>query len=244
MIAYFFDGTFDGLLCCIYKSFVEKEEPFAVFHDEFQPSFDTVVKTVETEAEKAKRVASGIVKCGSISLLSTFSFSMRSGEGLRDTIVFNAIKKCLKARKNLLSDYADYDILAFSDLVGRISQEAHRFKGFLRFEECSGGGWYSHFEPDNDICDLLSSHFKKRFSSQKFIIHDTRRNKFVLYDGKEVYTFNGDSAITVYLSGEEKNFQSLWKTYFDSINIKERKNTRQQDNYLPRRYRKNMSEFN
>ena len=243
MIAYRFDGSFDGLLCCIFRAFTEKEEPFAIFHGEFQPSFDTVVFDVSTDGKIAKRVAAGIVKNCSISLLSTFSYAMRSGDGQRDTVVFNAIKKCLSAKKDLTANYADYDMLAFSDLVGRIGQEAHRFKGFLRFEECSGGGYYAHFEPDNDICDLLAPHFKKRFSSQKFIIHDVRRNKLVFYDGKDDHTIFGDGALTVCLSDGEKDFQSLWKTYFNSINIKERKNTRQQDNYLPRRYRKNMTEF-
>lgn len=243
MTAYRFDGSFDGLLCCIFRSFSEKETPFAVFSSDFQPSFDTVIKDVATEPGKAERVKKGIIKCGSISLLSTFSYAMRSGDGLKETVIFNAIRKCIENKKDMLSDYADYDMLAFYDLTKRISFETHRFKGFLRFEECLGGGYYAHFEPDNDVCDLLAPHFKKRFPSQKFIIHDVKRNKFVLYDGERSFVFCGKSPLTLFLSAEEKDFQSLWKTYYDSVNIKERYHPKQQDNYLPRRYRKNMTEF-
>lgn len=243
MKAYNYDGTFDGLLCCIFRAFTEKEQPYVVYSDNFQPSFDTQIIAIKTDEDQAARVASGIRKNCSISLLSTFSYAMRSGDGLKGTVIFNAIKKCLEAKKDLTSNYADYDMLAFSDLTKRISFEIHRLKGFLRFEECEGGGLYAHITPDNDICDLIAPHFKSRFPTQQFIIHDVKRNKMVLYDGKELHKIALSTPVTMYLSSAEKNFQSLWKTYFNSVNIKERKNERLQDHYLPRRYRKNMNEF-
>ena len=243
MKAYNYDGSFEGLLCCIYRAFTEKEHPFAVYSDDFQPSFDTQITEIKTDPDIAARVAAGIRKNCSISLLSTISYVMRSGDGLKSTIVFNAVKKCLEARKDLTMNYADYDMLAFSDIKERISYEIHRMKGFLRFEECEGGGLYAHFSPDNDICDLLAPHFKSRYPNERFIIHDIKRNKMSLYDGKEIHNISLSTPVTMFLSGEEKNFQSLWKTYFNSVNIKERKHTRLQDHYLPRRYRKNMSEF-
>ena len=243
MIAYKFDGTFDGILCCIYKAFADKEDPYILFSTDFQPSFDTTVKEVETSGDIAKRVSRGIVKCGSIGLLSDFSYAMRSGDGLKDTIIFKAIKKCLSAGKNVTENYADYDMLAFYDLKKRISFETHRLKGFLRFERCAGGGLYAHLTPDNDICDLLLPHFKARFPSEKFIIHDVKRNVIAIYDGKDTAIFCGKTPLTVYIDEGEPDVKSLWKTYYSAVNIKERKNKKLQDNYLPRRYRKNMSEF-
>ena len=114
--------------------------------------------------------------------------------------------------------------------------------GFLRFAECTGG-LYAHFSPDNDIVDLVAPHFAKRFSGEKFIIHDTKRNLLAVYDGKSLKTVLNESPVTVYLSTEEEQFRKLWKTYFDSVTIESRKNKRLQDNFLPRRYRKDMTEF-
>ena len=244
MTAYRCDGTTDGILCCLFRAFSQKEEPYAVFSDCFQPSFDTVVVYVPTDEKTAERVAAGIIKNCSRPLLENMVFAARSGDPLKETVIFRAVKKCLEKRADITADLSDYDMLAFHDLIERIRKEIHRFKGFLRFSECEGGGLYAHFEPDNDVSDLLVGHFKKRFSSDKFIIHDVKRNVIVVCDGKTHQRIALSGGITVTLSQGEKNFNSLWKTYFDSVSIKERKNTRQQDNYLPRRYRKNMTEFN
>ena len=243
MTAYKTDGSFEALLCCIFRAFTKKEDPCIVFSKDFQPTFDTIVIDVNADPDIADRVAKGIIKHGSISLLSGFSYAMRSGDGLKETIIFKAIKKCLEAKKDVTENYADYDMLAYHDLKKRISFETHRLKGFLRFEECSGGGLYAHFSPDNDICDLLAPHFKARFPSEKFIIHDVKRNVIALYDGKDVKILRSKKPLTVYLDGNEADMRSLWKTYFSAVNIKERKNKKLQDNYLPTRYRKNMTEF-
>ena len=243
MIAYKCDGSVDGILCCLYRSFIKSEEPYAVFSSDFQPSFDTVVFDVPTEKDKAKRVAQGVIKNCSLNLINGARFAMRSGDGLKETVIFKALKKCLAARKDISADYSDYDILAFNDLISAICKEIHRFKGFLRFEEGNGGVLYAHFEPDNDISDLLLPHFKSRFPTQKFIIHDVKRNIVAAYDGKESNVFTLSGGLTVFLSDEERDYRSLFKTYFNSVSIKERKNERAQDNFLPRRYRKNMTEF-
>ena len=41
----------------------------------------------------------------------------------------------------------------------------------------------------------------------------------------------------------EKELIGLWKRYFAAADVKSRPHPKQQDGYLPRRYRKNMSEF-
>lgn len=243
MIVYKFDGSAEGLFCCLYRSFKNKEEPYAVFSTEFQPSFDTVIFDVETDRATAERVKKGIIKNCSLNLLKSAVYAMRSGDALKETVIFKAVKKCLAARKDISNDYSDYDLLAFYDLKSAIGKEIHRFKGFLRFEECLGDVLYAHFEPDNNICDLLLPHFISRFPSQKFLIHDVKRNILALADKGVSKVVNLNGALTVYLKEDEREIRSLFKTYFDSVAIKERKNTRAQDNFLPRRYRKNMTEF-
>ena len=66
-----------------------------------------------------------------------------------------------------------------------------------------------------------------------------------MYDGKASKTINaGASTVTVYLSENEKNFRNLWRTYYDSITIAERKNEKQMYAYMPRRYHKHLPEKN
>ena len=242
MIIYKTDGTKEGLLCCLYRSFTKKEDPVAVYSNDFQPSFDAVVIDVSTDEENAVRVRNGLIKCGGISLLSELFLPLRSFDETKETVIFSVAKRCLTERRNVLSDYADTNVLIHYDLTKKIRNEVHRMKGFMRFSQAEGG-LYAHFEPDNDIVDLVAPHFAKRFPGERFIIHDTKRNLLALYDGKDIKTIKIDRPVTVFLSEDEKEFRDLWKTYFSSVNIQSRNNKKAQDNYLPRRYRKNMTEF-
>ena len=242
MFIYRCDGTKEGILCCLYDSFTAKRVPDAVYSRCFQPAFDQEVIDVKTDEKIAARVRSGIVNCGGISLLSELFLPLRSCESLRETVVFFVAYRCLKERRNVITDYADNNVLLHRDLAARIKKEVHNMHGFLRFAECTGG-LYAHFSPDTDVVDLVAPHFARRFSGEKFIIHDTKRKLLAVYDGKSLKTVLNDSPVTVYLSTEEEQFRKLWKTYFDSVSIESRKNKRLQDNFLPRRYRKDMTEF-
>jgi probable DNA metabolism protein len=167
---------------------------------------------------------------------------LRSYDETKETVIFNLAVRCIKERRNVLTDYTDPNVLAHYDLCKKIGNEIHRAHGFLRFKQCIGG-LYANFELDNDIVDLVAPHFAKRFSGEKFIIHDIKRNLICAYDGKSLQTIKNDGPVSVFLTEDEKVFDSLWKTYFKSVNIESRKNLRQQANFLPRRYRKNMNEF-
>lgn len=243
MIAYKIPKTEEGIFCALFESFTLKEKTIGVFSSSYQPTFDCKVKTIKVRKENADRVRKGIIKCGGISLLSTLLYLLRSDDELCETILFNASYKCLSFRKNILDNYQDADILAFYELKTKISFEAHKTLGFIRFEKLNGGIWYSHISPDNNIADLLAPHFKGRFPNEKFIIHDVKRNILTIYNGKDVMTFQSRQPITVYLDSGEMEFQNLWRVYFNSVNIKERKNEKLQANFLPRRYRKHMTEF-
>lgn len=243
MIAYKIPSTEEGILCALFESFTLKEIPIAVFSGDFQPTFDCRVKSIAILPNNAARVKKGIIKCGGISLLSALFYVLRSSDELKETIIFNAARKCLAARKNILDNYKDPDILRFYELKTKISFETHRMLGFIRFEKSEQGIWYSQIEPDNNIVDLVAPHFKRRMPKERFIIHDVKRNIYTIYDGVNLLTFKSDKPVTVFLDESEIDFQNLWSTYFKSVAIKERKNKKLQDNFLPRRYRKHMSEF-
>ena len=60
-IIYQYDGTFDGFLCCVFHSYVEKELPVAIYCDEeFFSLYE--VRNINTVPENAGRVYRSIVK--------------------------------------------------------------------------------------------------------------------------------------------------------------------------------------
>ncbi len=243
MIIYKIPPTKQGILCAIFESFTKKEIPNVVTSLDIQISFDATVKDIAIDDQIAQRVEKGIIKSGGISLLSTLFYALRSNDGLKETVIFNATRKCLEARKNLLTNYKDPDFLNLYEINARIAKERHLLLGFLRFEKTESGVWYARISPDNDVIDIVAPHFKARFPKEKFLIHDIKRNLVCMCDGTNIATVKTDQTLIVRLHQDEQDLQSLWQAYFDHVTIKERFNPKLQDNFLPKRYRKNMPEF-
>lgn len=243
MTTYFFDGTKNGLLTCIFESFYEKRIPDDVTTECVQCGLLDEIVTIKTDSEKAERVYKCLKNCKTKYLVSDFNLTFRSGEKNRFKVLFDYLNTAISNKNiDVSKAFALPEIQAFTDLKNRIYTETHRFKGFLRFMETEKGFYYACYEPDNDITELLVPHFTARLQSP-FIIHDIKRNILALSDGKRYKILNGgDNGVTVFMSESEGIFLDLWQQYYKSINIEERKNLRQMRNYMPERYWKNLSE--
>lgn len=243
MTTYFFDGTKNGLLTCIFESFYEKRIPDEVTTECVQCGLLDEIVTIKTDSEKAERVYKCLKNCKTKYLVSDFNLTFRSGEKKRFKVLFDYLNVAISNKNiDVSKAFALPEIQAFTDLKNRIYTETHRLKGFLRFMETEKGFYYACYEPDNDITELLVPHFTARLQSP-FIIHDIKRNTLALCDGKRYKILNGgDNGVTVFMSESEEIFLDLWRQYYKSINIEERKNLRQMRNYMPERYWKNLSE--
>lgn len=243
MTTYFFDGTKNGLLTCIFESFYEKRIPDDVTTECVQCGLLDEIVTIKTDNEKAERVYKCLKNCKTKYLVSDFNLTFRSGEKSRFKVLLDYLNVAISNKNiDVSKAFALPEIQAFTDLKNRIYTETHRFKGFLRFMETEKGFYYACYEPDNDITELLVPHFTARLQSP-FIIHDIKRNILALCDGKRYKILNGgDNGVTVFMSESEEIFLDLWQQYYKSINIEERKNLRQMRNYMPERYWKNLSE--
>jgi len=141
----------------------------------------------------------------------------------RDKLIYmrnlNCVNKALKIFKN-------------------VSRENHRFKGFVRFRELNNKILYAEIEPENNILYILSNHFKKRLKNEYFIIKDKKRGILCLYDKNDYYIINEKYIEVIELkdSNNEKEIEDLWKSFYQSIGIKERKNDRCRMNFMPKKY--------
>ena len=81
--------------------------------------------------------------------------------------------------------------------------------------------------------------------NESFLIKDKKRNIYALKDGKKIYYLNDKDIekLNINLSDNEKDIEQLWKTFFKTIAIKERKNKKAQMNFMPKRYWKDMIEM-
>ena len=167
---------------------------------------------------------------------------LRSNQTDKEQIAFLYIRLIVKNAKAVRQMQANADVQRALDVVKAVGNETHRLKGFLRFNETMGGVFYAPCSPDHDIIELLMPHFIERFQRTAFIIHDVKREKAGIYNGESFLITKAGKADVV-LTQTEQDVQSLWKKYYESVNIPVRKNVRQQKGYMPVRYWKFLNEM-
>ncbi len=129
------------------------------------------------------------------------------------------------------------------EISQKVSNEAHKLKGFIRFEEMQNKVLYSIIEPTHNVIYILANHFKKRLSNEYWMIHDKSHNIICLYDKKRIYFVNKDNLKLDNLkSAAEELYSMLWCNFYQTIGIKERKNDRCRRNFMPKKYWKNILE--
>ena len=97
---------------------------------------------------------------------------------------------------------------------------------------------------------MIIRHFKNRYADQLWIIYDTKRKYGIHYDGAVCSEITIDCSTSgssvneaeTQLDEQEELYQKLWHSYFQSINIEARKNTKLHLQHVPRRYWKYLTE--
>ena len=70
---------------------------------------------------------------------------------------------------------------------------------------------YAKYIPDNDITELIAPHFLRRLGNLPFIIHDGKRGKIAISNGKSLEFRHTDLPANFVPSENEKEFN--FKTY-------------------------------
>ncbi len=172
------------------------------------------------------------------SVFKTCFYVYLSNNDRKELVIYYFVKNTLKY-KNEIFYRRDLNCVNLAlELSKNVSREAHKLKGFLRFKEMKNNFYYAEMSPTNNIISILSNHFRKRFRSENFLIKDVKRNIYAFYDAKEIYYLLEKDIIKLELSlsDKEMEFEELWKTFFKTIAIKERKNLKTQMNFMPKKY--------
>ena len=254
MTIYLFDGTMDGLLTAVFDAFSLKEQPEELLTEgDALPLFCERTYQVTTDEEKARRVWTGLEKKLSREAMKLISVSWLSELKELNTPLFRYVCKVFR-QGDIFRNFADPDVLAVTNIARKVLHEQLRMKQFIRFQKAKDGTYLAVVSPDHNVLPIIIDHFQDRFNDQPWLIYDAKRHYGFNYDGKTVIriTFEDESAVPFslengklneeVLSNDDQLLQSLWRTYFKAICIKERMNPRKQLNDMPRRYWKYMTE--
>lgn len=238
---YLYDGSFEGLLTCIYNHYYIKKASGIYVKGQYQSDFLSVCKEITTDLKKSEKVYHAIkTKISSQSLKNAY-YLFLSNYHEKENLILSYLIRAFKMGPSIDEHHSDPMIHQVHLISRKVSLEAHRFLGLLRFSDLNGT-LYSIIEPDHDILVLLGDHFTDRLKNQNFIIHDKRRKK-------ALWSKQGEWLISFYelndgfISQKEQTYEKLWKHYYNHIAVEGRENDRLRKQYMPARYWKHLTEL-
>lgn len=243
MTVFLIEKSLTGICSALFYAFTERVTPDCVFTcGTITRNFTDRYIEIENDGEKARRVLRALNGYGEENISEHIKICLLSCDDNAAKAAFDYAHFILSERRDVSTFLADKRVSDFYYTIKKVMSENHRIKGFIRFKETANGILYAPYSPDNDITELLCPHFVSRLSRVPFIIHDVKRNKAGVSDGKRFKIMTTETDALLNLSKYECSWENLWKNYYKAVNIKERKNKKQQDNLMPVRYRKFLPE--
>lgn len=240
---FLYDGTFDGFLTIVFICYSSRTLPQKIFSEaEYTANFLDHTIYIETDFEKSKRVFNGIDKSISYTTLYNTYYAFLSNEKDKEMYILKYLCDGFDIGPKINNMLTVSYVFKVINMKKRSFGECHRLKGLLRFQEIGNNLYYASIHPDNNIIEPLGHHFINRLPKQNFVIHDKIRNLCLLYNGNEYSIIDSSNIKIPNISYEEQKYQELWKLFFKTIAIKERKNARCQMQYMPKKYWQDLIE--
>ncbi len=253
------DST-DGVLSAIYEAGVSgygrdyiRIEPQIPGEENTFFLFSEYV-TVPTDAEKAEKVARSVREKISWRAYHYMMYAVSSSAADRGDAVYRFLTYGFPAGDKVCDMLQIPCVKRVFELQRAVGNEAHFSLEFLRFKEVfqTPSLMLAVFEPENRVLPVVLEHFKDRFPEGLFIIFDKTHHEAGIHipeeykkkEETEIRILNeAESEILEKLNETEEVYPELWKTFFHSIAIEERKNEKLQKNLMPLHYRKYVTEF-
>jgi probable DNA metabolism protein len=241
-IAYLYDGSFEGLLCCVYESYYQKELPSMIFsHNQTQETLFPV-KEIFTDNEHARRVEHSIgvsISKEAQRLVRLCYFSIMEN---RELTILNFLRMGYKIGPSVTNMLTNDTVSAITKTARNVSSESHYYKEFLRFSDYNGA-LVAIIEPKNFVLPMIVNHYRDRFPSEQFLIYDESHKHAIVYQNFESAIIPLEHLELPKACEKEEKYRVLWKQFYNTIAIEGRINHKLRRNNMPKRYWKHLTEF-
>lgn len=248
------EDSIDGIFTAIYDAWssrnghenvriqVQTANDEGVDLELFSEYIDVVV-----DEEKTKKVAKSIKDKISEEAFDMICKAAWSSEREKGDIIYRFLILGFHMGPNVVNLHSNDIVIKIFNMNRNVFYEMHHFLGFVRFAESQSNILFAKINPKNDILRLIAPHFSDRLNGESFIIYDEKRKTAIVHRSGFPWIFTYADELDVdrlnNLSKQEEKFHKLWKVFFDTIAIEERKNHQLQRNNAPKRFRSNMVEF-
>ena len=242
-VIYLHDGSFEGLLTAVFEAYARRPAPAAIEAPGCQQRLGARYAEIPCDPVKANRVEAGIRrKIGGEDYDLLWTAFLSDDEKKSDKI-YQYIRLGLEIGPKIHYRLADSRVLAVQKLAGLVGREAGMLRQFVRFARMEGGVFYGAITPQYPVLPLIMPHFAERFQVQPFILHDKTHGQAGVFDTREWVIASTEGLALPDSTADEAFYRRLWKTFYDTVAIKERTNYNLRRNHMPKKYWKNMVEM-
>ena len=248
-------GIFSGIYE-VWKRKMTAEEAGLEVGDSFERRLFCEYIFCKAEERKALVVIRMIQKNLGADVYEKISYALLSADRRKAEMVFRAMLEAKKlSRKDRLMEHLGNEaVRAVFGMYRQVANEAHHYKGFVRFRELKNQTLFAKIEPKHAVLPCIAVHFADRFPQENWDIYEKTHEVFLIHEKGKRYYFlqqymcmKGDSGSAQNIAGgfseEEMDYEALWKEFVQSISVAERENRALQNQNLPLRFRTNLVEF-
>lgn len=257
MIVFYYDKTFEGLLCTVFDIFKLKKMPECLLLEgDVAPLLASETHVVEFRNSKYERVQLALEKKISKIALNQLLYVWLSELPESDLIILRYICKVFQSTHSIETDFGDTDVLTVHDIAKKVSREKHHLVQFVRFNainnpisasenSLSEKIYFAVIAPIYNALPLVLNFFQDRYADQKWAIYDEKRQYGYFYNLEKIERISlaNHQDIVVnsminqdYMTKDEQLFQTMWLRYCNALTIKERVNPKLQRQQMPKRF--------
>ena len=241
-LAYLYDGSFEGVLCCFFESYVQKELPSIIF--DYGQAQETLfpVKEIVTDPACAKKVELSITRRISQEAMELVRMCYYSNMEGREVAILNFLRLGYKAGRSITNMLSNDVVRTVTNSARFVSRESAYFMEFLRFSEYNDV-LVAIIEPKNFVLPMIFEHFCDRFPDEQFMIFDKSNKYAFVYRNGAKNLFPLEQLELPEAGSGEEEIRALWKQFYNTISIEGRYNPKLRMNNMPKRYWTHMTEF-
>lgn len=244
--SYRYDGTFAGLLTILAHLLPQQILPEAIcVEPPQQQGLFTETTVIATDEAAGERFWNELTRKLPASGSHQIRLAFLSDRPEREMLICRYCLLAWQTGPKIGGMLTHPDVAPIWKLAQQVGREAHRYLGFVRFQEVTGGFYYAAISPDHRILPIIAPHFAARFRDQHWVIHDVRHGEGIVFDRRQRQwlLLPMEAQAKPDVTQAEEQFQALWREYFTTLAIEERKNMQLQQSKVPLKARPWLVEF-
>ena len=241
-MTYVYDGTFSGFLCCVYESYVNREDPLFFRTPEEGELTLLPERQVFTDPAHWTRVYDSLDRRISPTARRLVEDGFLTCMEERERALLELIRLGYEAGPSVTRRLQDERVYRVFRAVRALRNEAEQYRGFVRFSEFDGM-LAGEIEPKNRVLSLIAPFFHARLCGETFLLFD-RTHREALLHSRGRWRILADVSFQMERADErERQYRQLWTRFYDTVAIAQRENPVCRRTHMPKRFWDQLTEL-